>query len=489
MTGTSHTLKKGEAIPGNCTIPLPKGDENITRLATRYAQAFSQALGEKQHIALCNVSAPLAQAVTLGAWMAGHPVAYINPGYTKTQLNDVLSQLGTSLKIGRPDCLASLENKNDWLSPDPEGTGDNNLFDRLLQPPANEDAIVPYEWRDDECAAVIFTSGSTGSPKGVCHSIGNFTRSTKLFIEHYSIQPHDRVMTAAPLHSSDGVRISILVPLVAGCQLIECSKEPQLKDVLNIFHSERPTVCICGPIFIRQIAMIADKLEDELSSIRVLISAGAKLDRSSRIRLWEKHRVPVLDYYGLTEVRVATGEHIDQYQPGLDTIGQPFPGITVEFIKVGDISDPELSLGQIRIYSPNLFLGYLGEPLARKRYFDTGDLGMRDEDGNIILKGRLGHGVKASTGFWLFPQAVEQLLVHRPDVVDAYVQSGYDKYHRGVLHAKVVPTNPETADDGWLTTLKQDIEDQLGVDYKAVDIEITSAIARTALGKIIKNSY
>jgi len=487
MTNTSQFPEVGELTAGVCTIPLPRGDENTTRLARRYARAFSHALKEKQYIALCGVSAPLAQAITLGAWMAGHPVAYINSTYTKTQLNEVLSQLGTSLNIGFPDCLALLENKKDWLAPDPDGVGDNNLFARL-QPPADEEPFIPYEWNDDECAAVIFTSGSTGIPKGVCHSIGNLTRATKILIEHYSIGPHDRVTTLAPLHSLCGVRIFILLPLVTGYQPIEGPKESDLGSILSFFQDARPTVCICGPIFIRQLAMIADKLDDELSSIRALLSIGAKLDRRSRTRLWEKQRVPVLDSYGLTETIFSIGEHADNYQPELDIIGRPFQGISIELIEVEGISDPELTVGQIRIHSPNIFLGYLGEQPVRKHYLDTGDLGMRDEAGNIILKGRLGHGVKASTGFWLFPQAVEQLLVNRSDVVDACVQSDYDQYHRGVLHAKVVPVNPETVDDGWLAILSQDIEDRLGRDYKAVDIEIASAIPRTALGKIIKDS-
>jgi acyl-coenzyme A synthetase/AMP-(fatty) acid ligase len=485
MPDTSYRLEK--QTTGSCTPPLPKGAENTTRLAMRYARAFSQSFKETQYVVFCGVSAPLAQAITLGAWMAGHPVAFINPSYTKIQLNEVLSQLGTSLKIGTPDCLASLENKQDWLATEPEKAEQNNLAD-WLKKYANEDAIVSHEWHDEECALVIFTSGSTGMPKGGCHSIGNLTRSTELLIQKYSIDQHDRMLTTAPLNTLCGVRAAILVPLISGCQLIESPKGSQYEDALDVFHRERPTICVSGPILFRQMAMLADKLEDELSSVRILLSFGAKLDRSSRVRLWEKHRVPVLDVYSMTETSVAIGEDIAHYKPELDVIGQPFPGIKVELVEVAGISDPELRLGQIRIYSPNLFLGYLGEPLARKRYFDTGDLGARDAADNFSLKGRLDHGVKATSGLWLFHQAVEQLLVNRSDVADAYVRSEYDQYDRGILRAKVVPVNLETADDGWLATLSQDIEDQLGTDYKAVNIEIASEIKRTALGKIIKEA-
>ena len=486
MTDTPNCPESEDPVAERCVIPLPQGDEKTTLLAGRYARAFSHALKEKQYVVLCNVSAPLAQAITLGAWIAGLSVANINPLIPQGHLIDVLTQLGTSLKIGSPNCLELLENKNDWLSPDPDGAGDNNLFDRL-QLPANKESIVPYEWNDDECAAVVFTSGSTGRPKGVCHSLGNLMGSAEHTIEYYSITSDDRVLSLAPLHTSLGLLTSN-VSLMAGCKLLRCPKEPTLENILDIFRNERPTIFITGPIFFRHLAMLAGKLDDELNSIRIFISSGAKLDRTSRVRLWEKHRVSVLDHYGLTETIFAIGEHADHYKPELDIIGKAPPGITVELTEVEGISDSELTVGQIRIHSPNLFLGYLGKSMARKHYLDTGDLGTRDEAGNISLKGRLDHGVKASSTLWIFPQALEQLLINRSDVADACVRSGYDKYDRGVLHAKVVPANPETVDDEWLDALRLDIEDQLGQDYKDSDIEIASEIQRTVLGKIIKDS-
>jgi acyl-coenzyme A synthetase/AMP-(fatty) acid ligase len=488
MTQPLKYQEKENEITETCTIPLPIGDENTTRSAMRYARVFSSTLKEKQYVVLCNVSAPLAQAITLGAWMVGYPVAYLNPAFTRIQLNDALSQLGKNLKIGFPDCLSKLKKKSDWLSPDFDRKGNDSLFN-LLQPTTKENPIVPYEWRDNECAAVIFTSGSTGNPKGVCHSIGNLTRSAQLFIQQFSIDSHDRVLNIAPLHSMSGLRVSVFVPLLASCQLIECPTEYDIGEILSLFQDKRPTVCICGPIIYRQIAMLADKLDDELSSIRTLLSTGAKLDRPSRIKILEKQQIPVLDYYGLTETTgLIIAEKTDHYNPECTSIGKKCSGVTVELTAVEGVSDSSKGMGQLRIYSPNIFLGYLGEPLARKRFFDTGDLATLDEAGNIFLNGRLDHGVKASSTLWIFPYALEQLLVNRSDVADAYVRSGYDKYDRGVLHAKVVPVDPKVVDDDWLETLGRGIEDQLGADYKAVDIEIANEIQRSPLGKIIKNS-
>jgi acyl-coenzyme A synthetase/AMP-(fatty) acid ligase len=472
----------------NCKETFPKEDDNLTRFITRLARSFSCTLKEKQFITLCNVSVPLTQSISIGAWMAGHPVAYINPALTKIQLKNVLTKLGTSLNIGRPDCLSLQEYQKDWLFPDPDEDGSNNLFDRL-QPPKSEDPFVSYDWQDDECAVVAFTSGTTGMPKGVCHSLGNLIRSTELFIRHYSIEPNDRILTLAPSYSVSGFRKLVLVPLLSGCHLVKLPDEPQLGNVLDIFSSEKPTVFDCGPTFIRQIAMLADKLDDELSSIRVFLSSGSKLDNRSRVRLWEKRGIPVLDGYGMTETGgLVVAENIENYNPESTSIGKVCSGVTVELTEVDGVSDQELGSGQIRIYSQNLFLGYLGEPLARKRYLETGDLAVQDEAGNISIIGRLDHGVKATSGFWLFPQAVEQLLVNRADVDDAHVRSEYDQYDRGVLRAKVVPVNPEIVDDGWIANLNQDIKDQLGTDYKASEIEIASTIPRTALGKVIKGS-
>ena len=488
MTDTMRNRDMENPIAPACVIPLPKGDEPLVQLATRYAHAFSNALKEQQVVVLCNVSAPVAQAVTLGAWMGGFPVAFLNSTLTKAQLDHALLQLGPTLNIGRPDSLLRSKEGPVWLNPDAEGSNNHCLSD-WLQQHFSAEPIIPHEWRDDDCAAVIFTSGSTGMPKGVCHSIGNLTRSAHLFIQQFSIDSQDRLFNLAPLHTMSGIRGSVLVPLLAGCQLMETLQEVDLENVLDLFLSERPTVFICGPNIFRQLALLADKLKDEFSSIRVFLSTGAKLDRRSRVRIWESHRIPVLDYYGLTETSgLIISENPDHFDPELTSIGKECSGVTVDLTEVKGFYEKEMTAGQLRIYSPNLFLGYLGEALLRKRFFDTGDLAVRDAAGNIYLKGRLDQGVKASSTLWLFPQGVEQLLIDRPDVVDASVRSGYDKYGRGTLLAKVVPRHPETIGDDWLATLGRNIVDQLGPDYNAVDFEIASAIPRTALGKIIKDT-
>lgn len=476
--------KNGEQDFQGSVTSVSTEDENITRLATRYAQAFSSAFSKKQFIVLCSVPVPLAQVINLGAWMAGFPVAYLDPAFSKSQLDHALSQLGASLNIGYPNCLSSPEEKFYWLTPGSDSEGNDNLSD-WLQQNSSKAHLTPHNWQDDECATVIFTSGTTGMPKGVCHSIGNLTRSAQLFIQQFAIDSQDRLLNLAPLHTMSGLRTSIFVPLLVDCQLIENPSGTKLEDILNTIQHSRPTIIVSGPMFIRQISMLADKLDEELRSIRVLLSTGSKLDRRSRVLIWEKQRIPVLDYYGLTETAgLIIGEKVDYYNPELTSIGKACSGITVDLIEMEGISDPSGRMGQLRIYSPNLFLGYLGQPLVRMLYFDTGDLAFRDSDGNFHLKGRLDHGVKGVSTQWIFPEAVEKVLLERPDITDALVLSGHDKYDRGILHAKVVLAFSDTVNDGWINTLKLDIGKKLGPDYHFTEIKIVRAISRTVLGKL-----
>jgi acyl-coenzyme A synthetase/AMP-(fatty) acid ligase len=114
--------------------------------------------------------------------------------------------------------------------------------------------------------------------------------------------------------------------------------------------------------------------------------------------------------YGLTEhtARVSVKRIEDDFQVG--RVGVVLPGVTVEIADVG-LGD----IGEIVLKSDSVCLGYAGgRPLAKtpSGFLRTGDLGLLDSNGELIMRGRvISRGVFKAHSFWLTDIEAEICMV------------------------------------------------------------------------------
>jgi fatty-acyl-CoA synthase len=93
-----------------------------------------------------------------------------------------------------------------------------------------------------------------------------------------------------------------------------------------------------------------------------------------------------------------------------------------------------------------VFKGYWKHPdatraaffeLDGKRFFRTGDLGRRDEDGYFFITDRLKRMINAS-GYKVWPSEVELLLYRHPAVAEACIIAAKDEYRGETVKAVIV---------------------------------------------------
>ena len=82
--------------------------------------------------------------------------------------------------------------------------------------------------------------------------------------------------------------------------------------------------------------------------------------------------------------------------------------------------------GELLVKGPNVALGYWKNPEATAATFEngwyhTGDLGYRDEKGNLYLKGRKKNLIVLSNGLNVYPEDIENVLMTNPVIKDAVV--------------------------------------------------------------------
>jgi long-chain acyl-CoA synthetase len=125
--------------------------------------------------------------------------------------------------------------------------------------------------------------------------------------------------------------------------------------------------------------------------------------------------VPISLGYGLTEASPVVAVN----RPGeacVGTVGRPFPGVE---IRLGD-QDEILARG------PNIMQGYHRDQLATAAclidgWLHTGDRGRLDEQGRLIITGRIKELLKTSGGKYVSPVPIEQRLTSHPLLDQAMV--------------------------------------------------------------------
>src|SRR5262249_20066568 len=133
---------------------------------------------------------------------------------------------------------------------------------------------------------------------------------------------------------------------------------------------------------------------------------------------------PVINRYGMTEAHVITSLPLDGPWPR-GSVGVPLAGIEVRVVRDDGSPATAGEVGSVDLRGPNLFREYWRRPDATREafatgWFDTGDLGSRDESGFLTLVGRK-HDLIITNGYNVYPQVVERVVNACPGVRESAV--------------------------------------------------------------------
>lgn len=275
---------------------------------------------------------------------------------------------------------------------------------------------------------IQYTSGTTGFPKGVMLSHHNITNNGLLTGEHMKFTQADKLCICVPLFHCFGVVLAVMNCLTHGSTMVMVEKFDPLITLASI-HKERCTAVYGVPtMFIAELNHPMFPLFD-MSSLRTGIMAGALCPVELMRQVSDKMFMTITSVYGLTETSPGmTQTRIeDSFETRTTTVGRDYEFTEVAVIDpvTGKIC-PDGVEGEMCCRGYNVMKGYYNNPQATAEVIDkngflhSGDLGVKDPDGNYRITGRIKDMIIRG-GENISPREIEEFLYHMPGVKDAQV--------------------------------------------------------------------
>ena len=332
---------------------------------------------------------------------------------------------------------------------------------------------VSYRREEPEELAVInYTSGTTGYSKGVMLPYRSIISNIVHIDRKVGLKPGDSIVSMLPLGHIFGLVFDFLYGITRGAHLWFLTRMPSPKIIAESFAIIRPRVIACVPLIVEKIfkknilpkvdnklgklllklPIISDKIKEQIRQQAMevfggnfieIVIGGAPFNPEVEAFL-RKINFPYTIAYGMTECAPLI------CHSRWDEILYTSCGKTVSNMETRVISeDPERIPGELVCRGMNVMLGYYKNENATAQTIDkdgwlhTGDMAIKDAEGNIFIKGRCKNMLLTASGQNIYPEEIEARLNNMPYVNESLVILKENK-----LVALVYPDNEDAFSHG-----------------------------------------
>ena len=250
---------------------------------------------------------------------------------------------------------------------------------------------------ENEVSIILFTSGSEKEPKAVQLSHKNILHNIINIPKQVDIRADDLYMANLPLFHIFGLTIDFWLPISLGGSIVAYPNPLDYKIISKLVKKYRITVMAGTPAFFYGYLKKSDP--GDFASLRVGVAGADKLTPHIYEGFLKKHNVTILEGYGATETSPVISVNSEKFSK-LGSVGKPLPGVQVKIVdRETDEELPPNKEGKILVKGDLVMEGYLGDLeetslRIRNGWYDTGDMGVLDEDGFLWHRGRLKRFVK-----------------------------------------------------------------------------------------------
>lgn len=335
---------------------------------------------------------------------------------------------------------------------------------------------------------IIYSSGTTGRAKGIVHSHSMRYRQAARSL--FGIDAGSVMLLATPLYSNTTL-MPMLATLFHGGHVVLMPRF-DVEGYLDLAERHRGTHTMLVPVQYQRILASAGFDRRDLSSFRLKQSTGAPLQAQVKREAIERWPGRFIEVYGLTEGGCTCILDMSAHPDKAHTVGRPAAGNDIRVIDEDGVAQPAGVRGEIVGRSATMMSGYFRNPEADAAFYwrdrdgvlfhRTGDIGMFDEDGFLVLLDRK-KDLVISGGFNIYASDLEHKLLEHPDVEDAAV-IGIPSEKWGETPIGLVVTRPGTVPDA--AAIMAWTNERLGRTQRLSALEIRDSLPRSNVGKVLK---
>lgn len=298
----------------------------------------------------------------------------------------------------------------------------------------------------DDVVNMQYTSGTTGFPKGVMLTSKNIINNGFSIGECMRYTAKERVCLPVPLFHCFGIVLGVMAVLSHGATHVLLESFDPLLALASI-HKEKCTAIYGVPtMYIAELNHPMFNMFD-MSSLRTGIMAGSLCPVELMKQVMDKMNMKeITSVYGLTETSPGmTQSHWDDtLEVKATTVGRDLPDIEVKVL------DPETNeecpvgvQGEMCCRGYNIMKGYYKMPKETAEIIDengflhSGDLGIKDADGNYRITGRIKDMIIRG-GENIYPREIEEFLSQIPEIRDIQVAAVKSKRYGEITGAFII---------------------------------------------------
>lgn len=275
------------------------------------------------------------------------------------------------------------------------------------------------EWHDP--FLISATSGSTGVSKFTLMTHLQYHFAIAGMFELMALRGRQRFLCTMPLFYSGG-RNSCLAHLLRGDCVVLYPSVFTVPEYIDVVRRQEITVAGVVPTVLRR--LLASPVDGPLfAELTMLFSTGAPLHAEEKREAARKLTKNFYERYGTAETLAISILRPEDLAERADSVGRPHSTATIEIADENDMRLPSGAVGRLRFRGKGLaspLPGQASEANFRNGWYYPGEIAYLDEQGYILLQGRMSDVIIRS-GTKIYPAEIERTLLEHPKVADAAV--------------------------------------------------------------------